>query len=511
MAKTGVDLISTADIARLADQSRATVGNWKARNPDFPPERGRGPRGPLYDRGEVTQWLQSTGRLDKQPPEVSAMWHVVGLLRGHMATEDALPLVLVLLAVMALADTAPWREIVQARPEELDATIRSAVFPLFPFADELVPRRPLPAEPVARVIAALSNLDQPRIWLMAGALPEHAAKTMGHRGGEYLSPPSVRRLVVAIAELVGSVYNPVESVYIPGSGIGQLMIDVAVRGGRGDLELTGQEINPRIWAMAQLNLAIEGVHADIALGDVFTDDRFPQLRADRVVAIPQWNQKLPVLDRMNGDPRWVWGEPGPNDVSAAWIQHCLYHLAESGRAVVVLPNAALFEGGRAGRIRQRIIKAGLLDAVVALPPGLFAWTNLPCAVLVFVKGRGSADGKPAPTLMVDIRDPAEGRTAHPAHPALGDALIGEVTRICRGWAAGEEPTSENAAVAHFDDLAANDFVIDPARYVSVPYPAPDLEEAVQKRAALLDHLDRLTQASRDADDQLRAILGCGDD
>ena len=38
-----LDLISMADIARLAGQSRATVGNWKSRNPeDFPPERGRG-------------------------------------------------------------------------------------------------------------------------------------------------------------------------------------------------------------------------------------------------------------------------------------------------------------------------------------------------------------------------------------------------------------------------------------------------------------------------------------
>ena len=34
--------------------------------------------------------------------------------------------------------------------------------------------------------------------------------------------------------------------------------------------------------------------ADIALGDVFGEDHFPQLRADRVVAVPPWNQKLPV-------------------------------------------------------------------------------------------------------------------------------------------------------------------------------------------------------------------------
>ncbi len=55
MVQSQLDLISMADIARLAGQSRATVGNWKSRNPeDFPPERGRGSRGPLYDRAEVT-------------------------------------------------------------------------------------------------------------------------------------------------------------------------------------------------------------------------------------------------------------------------------------------------------------------------------------------------------------------------------------------------------------------------------------------------------------------------
>lgn len=51
------DLISMAEIARLAGQSRATVGNWKARHDDFPLERARVPRGPLYSRAEVLAWL----------------------------------------------------------------------------------------------------------------------------------------------------------------------------------------------------------------------------------------------------------------------------------------------------------------------------------------------------------------------------------------------------------------------------------------------------------------------
>jgi type I restriction enzyme M protein len=241
------------------------------------------------------------------------------------------------------------------------------------------------------------------------------------------------------------------------------------------------------------------------LGDVFGDDHFPQLRADRIVAVPPWNQKLPIVERLPGDPRWVWGEPSPHDGNIAWIQHCVYHLADEGRAVLALPNNILFEGGRTGRIRQRLVKAGLLDAVLALPPGLFTSTNLPCTVLVFTKGRPSVDGKPGSTLMVDIRESSDGRTTRSA--TLDDELIGQVARLYSDWLAGAEPTTEISAIARFDDLAANDFVIDPGRYISLPITTPDLDEAVHQRAELLDRLERLSQASRDADEQLNLVLG----
>jgi type I restriction enzyme M protein len=85
--------------------------------------------------------------------------------------------------------------------------------------------------------------------------------------------------------------------------------------------------------MAQLNLAIHEIEADVMLGDVFGEDRFPQLRADRVVCVPPWNQKLPMAEVLRDDPRWVFGEPGPGDGNTAWIQHCLAHLNDNGRAV----------------------------------------------------------------------------------------------------------------------------------------------------------------------------------
>lgn len=501
MTAPGIDLISMADVARLAGQSRATVGNWKARNPDFPAERGRGPRGPLYDQAEVIDWLQATNRIDQRPPEVVAVWQLADQLRGDLSTEDTLPLLLVLLAVMERASSSDWQRIREASQADLDATLRSIVHSLFPFADEVMPRGKLPGAAVAGAIATLTSIDRPQVALMAGALLEQVAQAFDRRGGEYLSPSSVRKLIVAVADPSGNVYNPA-------SGIGQLMVDAAAAAqGTAAISLTGQEINSQVWAMARLNLAIHGVDSELALGDVFGDDNYPQLRADRVITVPPWNQRLPIVETLEGDPRWVWGEPGSNDGNAAWIQHCLYHLADGGRAVMILPNGVLFEGGRAGRIRQRIVKAGLLDAVIALPPGLFAWTLLPCALLVFTKGRADVDGKPAPTLMVDISDAAEGQGRRSA--SLPDDVITRTARLYRNWRSGESPNADNAAVASFDDLAAHDFTIDPRRYVSVAPSPPNLERATQERHDLVARLGRLTQASREADDQLKAILGAG--
>lgn len=498
MVEGGLDLISMADIARLTGQTRATVGNWKSRNSDdFPTERGRGPRGPLYDRAEVTEWLESTNRLDKRPPEVVAVWQLADQLRGDMTIEEAMPLILVLLAVMS-ASAPDWKRIREANGNQLDSTLRSSVQSLFPFTEEVMPHGKLSSPSVSKAITTLSSIDSPRVAIMADALLEQAANAMGNRGGEYLSPPSVRQLVVAIAEPVGSVYNPA-------SGVGQLLIDAASTEHSVSKGLIGQEINSRVWAMAQLNLAIHGVKAEIALGDVFEEDRFPDLRADRIVAVPPWGQKLSVADRLMGDPRWVWGEPGANDGNVAWVQHCLYHLTDGGRAVIVLPNSVLFESGRAGRIRQRMVKAGLLDAVLALPPGLFPWTGLACSVLVFVKGRPNVGGKPAPTLMVDISDATESHGGRSS--VLPDSLIDDVSQLYRDWVAGVEPSSEYAAVARFSDLAANDFVIDPGRYLAVPEGPSNIDESIRRRSALFASLDSLSDKSRTADDQLKAILG----
>jgi type I restriction-modification system DNA methylase subunit len=497
MAETPTDLISMADIARLAGEKRATVGNWKSRNPeDFPRDRGRGPRGPLYDRGEVIAWLEASNRLNVRAPEIEALWSVTNSFRGELSTDEVMPLVLLLLAIKSKSPTE-WDRIQGAPAGSLNDAVRTSAHQLFSFAADLLPHRDVRPHALSEAIGMLAHIEPTRVGELTDALLEQAATAMGARGGEFLTPRSVRRLVVAIAEPKGTVYNPA-------TGVAQLLIDTAAGAHEESVQLFGQEINARIWAMAQLNLAIHDTEAQVTLGDVFGDDHFAQLRADLVVCVPPWNQKLPIAEVLLDDPRWVFGEPGPNDGNAAWIQHCLAHLVENGRAVIVLPNGALFEGGRAGRIRQRLVKAGLLEAVFALPGGLFAWTALSCSIVVFTRGRRSVDGKPAPTLMVDLTDShdPQARTSTLTNKAIDEAAL-----VYRRWINGTAPENDRAALATFDDLAANEFVIDPGRYLSLPPTTPNLADATRNRTELVGRLASLSRASREADDRLQEILG----
>ena len=88
-------------------------------------------------------------------------------------------------------------------------------------------------------------------------------------------------------------------------------------------------------------------------------------------------------------------------------------------------------------------------------------------------------------------------------------LIDELVSLYRDWTAGQMPASRSAAIAHFEELALNDFVIDPSRYLSLPQAELDIDQTIEQRSALLAQLDRLTRESRAADSELAAILGEG--
>lgn len=498
-------LISMADIAKLANQSRSTVGNWKNRQADFPTERGSTPRGPMYDKDEVIDWLTKTGRIAKTQGVDRFVWRLMETLRGSLRTEDAIDLIIVTLAVKITAQRqmpAVWTEIVNASNDRM-AKLENAVHELLPFVSELYGRQVQRAGgDCQRMITLLDSFDTTSDQGLAllNSLYENLTTNLGRTAAEHTSPSSVRRLLVRMAEPKGIVYNP-------GAGLGQLLAGLSSSALQ-EPQLVAQEENRRTWELGTLNMFLRGISVDYRYGDLFTEDAFPELLADRAIAIAPFNVYIPQMEHLQDDPRWVFGEPGPRDGNAAWIQHCLHHLAPYGRALLILSPGALFEGGRAGRIRQRIIKADLLDAVISLPGSLFPHTTIPTALLVFQRNRRNAGTPsiPGPVLMMDASDLGEKRDRLQTY--LPEDAIALISNTYSSWQDGKSlNTNSHTATASFATIVGNDFVIDPRRYVTKSSSVVDKKELSAQKDELQKSLVEAIAACNVADGKLLKSFG----
>lgn len=108
------------------------------------------------------------------------------------------------------------------------------------------------------------------------------ASAEGKKGGQFYTPSHVVRILVEmLAPYRGRVYDP-----CCGSGgmfVSSEKFMEAHSGKLGDISIYGQESNYTTWRLAKMNLAIRGIDAQIAHGDTFHNDRFPDLKADWVL------------------------------------------------------------------------------------------------------------------------------------------------------------------------------------------------------------------------------------
>lgn len=65
-------------------------------------------------------------------------------------------------------------------------------------------------------------------------------------------------------------------------------------------------------------------------------------------------------------------------------------LKEDGTCGVVLPHGVLLRGGAEGKIREGLIKVGLVEVVICLTPNLFYGGGIPACILILRKQKPSA-------------------------------------------------------------------------------------------------------------------------
>lgn len=90
------------------------------------------------------------------------------------------------------------------------------------------------------------------------------------------------------------------------------------------------------------------------------------------------------------DPRWAFGPPPRNKANYAWVQQTVACMGDGGHALMLLCNAALHsDSGREAAARRAWARSGLVEAVVALPGGLFADGRPPSSLVLMRRNRTS--------------------------------------------------------------------------------------------------------------------------
>ncbi|WBL35398.1 class I SAM-dependent DNA methyltransferase [Tepidiforma flava] len=333
------------------------------------------------------------------------------------------------------------------------------------------------------------------------------ASAEGKKGGEFYTPRCIVRLLVEMLEPYrGRVYDPCcgsggmfvqsfEFIRAHASGNGN--------GGRAkaDISIYGQELNYTTWRLAKMNLAIRGIDGQLAQGDTFHNDRFPDLKADYILANPPFNVSDWGGERLRDDKRWVYGVPPTGNANFAWVQHMIYHLAPTGVAGFVLANGSMSSSQSGeGEIRKNIIEADLVDCMVALPGQLFYSTQIPACLWFLARdksGRPPAGrGQPlrdrrGEVLFIDARK--LGRMVDRTHRELTDEDIARIANTYHAWR-GEQEAGAYEDVPGFcksatlDEIRAHGYVLTPGRYVGAEARDDDGEPFAEKMQRLVAQL-----------------------
>ena len=330
------------------------------------------------------------------------------------------------------------------------------------------------------------------------------AEQEGKLAGEFYTPSCVVRTLVEVLQP----YNG--RVYDPACGSGGMFVQSAKfierhSGNINNLSVYGQDSNPTTWKMAQMNLAIRGIEANLGEynADTFFNDCHPTLRADFIMANPPFNLSDWGADKLRDDVRWKYGMPPASNANFAWLQHMIHHLAPNGKIGMVLANGSLSsQSGGEGEIRRNIINADLVECIVAMPTQLFYTTQIPVSLWFLAKNK-KQKGK---TLFIDARKMGTMVTRK-----LRELTEEDIAKIADTYNAYVDATLEGVkgfcAVVTTEEIAKQDYILTPGRYVGIEEQQEDGEPFEEKMARLTGELSELFAQSHNLEAEIRQKLG----
>ncbi len=332
------------------------------------------------------------------------------------------------------------------------------------------------------------------------------ASAEGKKGGQFYTPKSIVKLMVEMIEpYKGRVYDPA-----CGSGGMFVMSEKFVAEHQGniqDITIYGQESNQTTWKLSRMNLAIRNINSQFVAWNTegsFLKDAHPDLKADYILANPPFNQSEWGQDILTEDGRWKYGVPPGGNANFAWMQHMLYHLAPDGVMATVLANGSLSSNTSGeGDIRKNIVKADLVDCIVALPKQLFYNTGIPATIWILRRGRTVRQGE---TLFIDASE--MGFMKDRVHREFAAEDIDKIEQTYHNWRDNGvyEDIKGYCKSAQLAEIEKHSFVLTPGRYVGIPDEEDDGIPFEDKMKDLTTTLAGQIAKEKVLDDQLKEQL-----
>ena len=325
------------------------------------------------------------------------------------------------------------------------------------------------------------------------------ASETGKKAGEFYTPQAVSKILTKIA-IAGQEDKRGLSVYDPCMGSGSLLLNAKKYSAEPNyIKYYGQELNTSTYNLARMNMFLHGIDAEnqtLRNGDTLDGDWPTDEETDfnMVLMNPPYSANWSAASGFLQDERFSdYGVLAPKSkADYAFLLHGLYHLKNNGTMAIVLPHGVLFRGAAEGQIREKLLRAGNIYAVIGLPANLFYNTSIPTCIIVLKKHR---DGREV--LFIDASKKFEkGKKQN----AMTDAHIDEVLELYTK----RETLDGESYLASFEDIEKNDFNLNIPRYVD----NFEKEEEVDLGALLTDMKktdEELSQVQGDFVDLLKDL------
>ncbi len=164
-----------------------------------------------------------------------------------------------------------------------------------------------------------------------------------------------------------------------------------------------------------------------------------------------------------------------------FIINVMNHLNKNGKAVVSVSNGVTWNGGNNTAIREKFVKKGFVEAVIALPSNLYMNTGIACSLLVLSRNNKNIRMIDA-TEMVSV-----GRRQN----VLSDENISKIIELLN-------TDNDNSKLISAKEVAENEYILNPSRYLQkemvikngVPFESviKNITRGAQIKASVLDEI-----------------------